>query len=56
LQNLPIEARETEFVGQSGLSGFLGQLGTGAEIWETLYGGGCPEGKTKNWMGMCVDK
>ena len=56
LQNLPIAAQETEFIGQSGLSEILSQLGTGAEIWDTIYGGGCPEGKTKNWMGMCVDK
>ena len=55
LQNLPIAAQEMEYIGQSGLSGFLGQLGAGAEIWETIYGGACPAGKSRNWMGLCKD-
>ena len=54
LQGLPIAAQETEFVGQSGLSEILGQVGSGAEIWNTMYGGECPEGMSRNWMGICT--
>ena len=54
LENLPISAQETEFVEQSKLAEMLGYAGTGAEIWNTIYGGACPEGKTRNWMGLCT--
>jgi hypothetical protein len=56
LQNLPIAAQETDYIGQSGLSEALGQIGAGAEIWNSFaeYGGACPKGKTKNWMGICT--
>ena len=54
LQGLPIAAQETEFVEQSDLAKALGYAGTGAEIWSTLYGGACPAGMHKNWMGFCV--
>jgi len=56
LQNLPIAAQETDYIGQSGLSEALGQIGAGAEIWNSFaeYGGACPKGKSKNWMGICV--
>ena len=53
LENLPINAAETEYIEQSELAKILGYAGTGAEIWESIYGGACPVGQTKNWMGIC---
>jgi len=55
LQGLPIAAQEMDYIGQSGLSEILGDVGVGAEIWNTIYGGACPKGKTRNWMGLCTD-
>ena len=56
LQNLPIAAQETDYIGQSGLSEALGQIGAGAEIWNSFaeYGGACPKGMSRNWMGICT--
>lgn len=54
LQDLPISAAQTEYVEQSELAKLLGYGGSMAEIYETIYGGACPPGKTKNWMGICV--
>ena len=53
LQGLPIAAQEMDYIGQSGLSEILSDVGVGAEIWNTIYGGACPAGKTRNWMGLC---
>ena len=53
LQGLPIAAQEMDYIGQSGLSEILSDVGVGAEIWNTIYGGACPKGKTRNWMGLC---
>ena len=55
LQGLPIAAQEMDYIGQSGLSEILSDVGVGAEIWSTIYGGACPEGKSRNWMGLCKD-
>ena len=55
LQGLPIAAQEMDYIGQSGLSEILSDVGTGAEIWNTIYGGACPQGKSRNWMGLCKD-
>jgi hypothetical protein len=53
LQDLPISATEREYVEQSELAKILGYAGSAATIWESIYGGACPEGQTKNWMGIC---
>jgi len=53
LQGLPIAAQEMDYIGQSGLSEILSDVGVGAEIWNTIYGGACPGSKTRNWMGLC---
>jgi hypothetical protein len=53
LQDLPISAAQTEYIGQSDLAKTLGYAGSAATIWESIYGGACPEGQTKNWMGIC---
>jgi hypothetical protein len=53
LQDLPISAASTEFVGQSDLAKILGYAGSAATIWESIYGGACPEGQKKNWLGIC---
>ena len=55
LQGLPIAAQEMDYIGQSGLSEILSDVGTGAEIWNTIYGGACPQGKSRNWKGLCKD-
>ena len=54
LQDLPISATEREYVEQSELAKILGYAGSAATIWESIYGGACPVGQTKNWMGICV--
>ena len=53
LQDLPISATEREYVEQSELAKILGYAGSAATIWESIYGGACPVGQTKNWMGIC---
>ena len=55
LDGLPISAQESEYIEQSDLAKALGYGGAAAEIWGTFaeYGGACPAGKTKNWMGVC---
>ena len=54
LQDLPISATEREYIEQSELAKILGYAGSAAEIWESIYGGACPAGQKKNWMGICV--
>jgi hypothetical protein len=54
LQDLPISATEREYIEQSELAKILGYAGSAAEIWESIYGGTCPAGQKKNWMGICV--
>jgi hypothetical protein len=54
LQGLPISAEETSYIEPSELAKILGYLGSGAEIWESIYGGACPVGQKKNWLGICV--
>jgi hypothetical protein len=54
LQGLPISAEETSYIEQSELAKILGYAGSAATIWESIYGGACPVGQTKNWMGICV--
>ena len=53
LQNLPIAAQETDYIGQSGLSEALGYGGAAAEIWGNTYGAACPPNQTRDWMGIC---
>jgi hypothetical protein len=54
LQDLPISATERDYIGQSDFAKILGYAGSAAEIWESIYGGTCPAGQKKNWMGICV--
>jgi hypothetical protein len=53
LQDLPISATEREYIEQSELAKILGYAGSAATIWESIYGGACPVGQKKNWMGIC---
>ena len=54
LDSLPIAARETEYIEQSKLAEMLGYLGTGAEAFGAVSGGGCPAGQSKNVFGVCT--
>ena len=54
LDSLPIAAQEMDYIEQSDLAKMLGYAGSGAEIWNTMYGGACPKGKSRNWMGICT--